>query len=129
MYSVLVSSNQTDYLACILGLSMCLQVFNAGIDNILGLKWDNGTIWVINMWVSIWVSIVSTQTIGVCAIGTVDSTVVSIVETKGLESKVGSCSSRYFWGGSYTLNTIGVDDGVGAGNSSRGEEGSQELHV
>ena len=119
---------------------MSLQVCNAGIDNILGLNWDNSTIWVTNKarvsvvsigsWVTIsigsWVtiSIVSTKAIGVCTMGTVESTVVSIVKTEGLESKVGSCSSCYFWGGSYTLNTIRVDDSVGAGNSSRGKEGS-----
>merc|ERR1719167_86032 len=133
MYSVLVLSNQTDFLGCFLSLSMSLQVCNAGIDNILGLKWDNSTIWVTNKaWVSIgsWVtiSIVSAEAIGVCSMGTVESTIVSIVETKGLESKVGSRSSCYFWGGSYTLNTIRVDDSGGAGSSSRGKEGSQELH-
>merc|ERR1719167_634579 len=136
MYSVLVLSNQTDFLGCFLSLSMSLQVFNAGINNILGLEWDNSTIWVTNKgWESIsvgsWVSIVvctKTKTIGVCAIGTIESTVVSIIEGESLGSEVSSLGSKNLRGLGHTLNTIRVDNSVGAGNSSRGKDGSQELH-
>merc|ERR1719167_1612659 len=138
MYSVLVLSNQTDFLGCFLSLSMSLQVCNAGIDNILGLKWDNSTIWVTNKawvsvvsWVSIgsWVSIsICARTIGVCAIGTIESAIVSIIEGESLGSEVSSLGSEDLWGLGHTLDTIRVDNSVGAGNSSRGKDGSQELH-
>ena len=138
MYSVLVLSNQTDYLACLLSLSMSLQVCNAGIDNILGLNWDDSTIWVTNKawvsvvsWVSVgsWVSIVSAKAIGVGAVSTIESTVVSVIEAEGLGSKMGSLGCEDLWGLGHSLNTIRVDDSVGAGNSSRGKEGSLKLIV